>query len=120
MVAPVELRTYSSLMVMGSEGRREQTVRTDQDNGIILSRPIDPDTLERFRREFSEDLDRFGFPPCPGGVMVRNVAWSRPLDEYLEDFRRWIAMPTETSHMNVAIIYDARSVAGGAPEMLST
>jgi CBS domain-containing protein len=112
MVAPAELRTTSCLIVMGSEGRGEQIMRTDQDNGIILAGPVEGETLDAFRREFSGALERFGFPPCPGNVMVRNPAWSKPLTEYLADFRRWIALPDETAHMNVAIIYDAQAVAG--------
>ena len=37
----------------------------------------------------------FGFPPCPGNVMVRNPVWSKPLSDYLADFRRWVALPDE-------------------------
>jgi CBS domain-containing protein len=112
MVAPAELRTTSCLIVMGSEGRGEQTVRTDQDNGIILAGPVEAEALNSFRSEFSGALQKFGFPPCPGNVMVRSPAWSKPLADYLADFRRWIALPDEDAHMNVAIIYDARAVAG--------
>jgi CBS domain-containing protein len=114
MIAPAELRTSSCLIVMGSEGRGEQTMRTDQDNGLILAGPVEHETLESFRREFSGALEDFGFPPCPGNVMVRNPAWSKPLADYLADFRRWIALPDQTSHMNVAIIYDAQAIAGNA------
>jgi CBS domain-containing protein len=114
MVAPAELRTASCLIVMGSEGRGEQTVRTDQDNGIILASPVEAEALNAFRNEFSGALQNFGFPPCPGNVMVRNPAWSKPLADYLLDFRRWITLPDEAAHMNVAIIYDAQAVAGDA------
>jgi CBS domain-containing protein len=114
MIAPAELRTSSCLIVMGSEGRGEQTMRTDQDNGLILAGPVEQETLEAFRREFSGALEDFGFPPCPGNVMVRNPTWSKPLADYLADFRRWIALPEQASHMNVAIIYDAQAIAGNA------
>ena len=114
MVAPAELRTSGCLIVMGSEGRGEQTVRTDQDNGIILAEPVEGKTLDCFRNEFSGALESFGFPPCPGNVMVRNPAWSKPLSDYLADFRRWITLPDQAAHMNVAIIYDAQAVAGDA------
>jgi CBS domain-containing protein len=112
MVSPAEMRTTSCLMVMGSEGRGEQIMRTDQDNGIILAGPIEAGVLDAFRKEFSGSLEGFGFPPCPGNVMVRSPAWSKTLSDYLVDFQRWIALPDETSHMNVAIIYDAKAVAG--------
>lgn len=112
MVAPAELRTGGCLIVMGSEGRGEQTMRTDQDNGLILDGPVDSQTLDSFRNEFSGALESFGFPPCPGNVMVNNPAWSRPLADYLAEFRRWVALPDEAAHMNVAIIYDAQAIAG--------
>jgi CBS domain-containing protein len=114
LVAPEEVRASSCLIVMGSEGRGEQTVRTDQDNGLILAGPIDEAVLEAFRIDFSGALADFGFPPCPGNVMVRNPVWSKPLSNYLVDFRRWVALPDEAAHMNVAIFYDARAVAGDA------
>jgi CBS domain-containing protein len=115
MTAPAELRTGSCLIVMGSEGRGEQTMRTDQDNGLILAGPVERETLESFRNAFSGALESFGFPPCPGNVMVSNPAWSRPLTDYLAEFRRWVALPDEAAHMNVAIIYDAQAIAGNAP-----
>jgi len=114
MVAPAEFRSTGCLIVMGSEGRGEQTVRTDQDNGLILSEPVDEATLAAFRADFSTALTSFGFPPCPGNVMVSNPAWSRPLSDYLADFRGWMALPGNDAHMNVAIFYDARAVAGDA------
>jgi CBS domain-containing protein len=114
MIAPDEIRSGGCLVVMGSEGRGEQTVRTDQDNGLILADPVDEATLTRFRADFSSALEDFGFPPCPGNVMVRNPAWSKPLADYLADFRRWLALPDEAAHMNVAIFYDASAVAGDA------
>jgi CBS domain-containing protein len=114
MVAPAEFRTSGCLIVMGSEGRGEQTMRTDQDNGLILPGPVDNTTLDTFRADFSGALADFGFPPCPGNVMVRNPVWSKPLSNYLADFRRWVTLPDDDSHMNVAIFYDARAVAGDA------
>jgi CBS domain-containing protein len=104
---------------MGSEGRGEQTVRTDQDNGLILSDAVDPDMLDRFRADFTSALERFGFPPCPGNVMVRNPLWSRRLADYVDQFRSWIIMPDADSHMNVAIFYDSAPVAGRS-ELLDT
>ena len=46
--------------------------------------------------------------------MVSNPVWSKPLSDYLADFRNWMAIPDSTSHLNVAIFYDARAVAGDA------
>lgn len=112
LIAPPDLRKRACLIVMGSEGRGEQTVRTDQDNGLILAEPVDQAMLDGFRAEFTAALEDFGFPPCPGNVMVRNPFWSKPIDAYIADFHRWVAAPDENAMMNVAIFYDAVAVSG--------
>ncbi len=61
-------------------------MRTDQDNALILAEPVDEAVLDHFRNDFTAALESFGFAPCPGNVMVRNPAWSRPLADYLARF----------------------------------
>jgi CBS domain-containing protein len=65
IVAPAEIRTSGCLIVMGSEGRGEQTVRTDQDNGLILAGPVDNAALDKFRTDFSGALAASAFRPAP-------------------------------------------------------
>ena len=65
MVAPAEIRTSGCLIVMGSEGRGEQTVRTDQDNGLILAGPVDKATLDTFRSRFFKRAGRFRLSALP-------------------------------------------------------
>jgi len=117
LVAPESIAENGCLIVMGSEGRGEQTVRTDQDNGLILSGPVPDEDLAAFRDAFTGALERFGFPPCPGDVMVRNPQWSKTADDYRADFRRWLTLRDENAHMNIAIFYDAEAVAGD-PDLL--
>jgi CBS domain-containing protein len=119
LVAPPSIRNAGCLMVMGSEGRREQTVRTDQDNGLLLAEPVDAGELEAFRRDFTAALERFGFPPCPGNVMVRNPQWSQPIDGFVRQIRDWVLKPDETNAMNLGIFFDAVAVAGRA-ELVAT
>ena len=114
LLCPAELQGKACLIVMGSEGRGEQTIRTDQDNGLILSEPVDEAVLQQFREKFSGALASFGFPPCPGHVMVDNPLWSRTVDDYVADFSHWLTAPDEQGAMNVAIFYDAEAVAGDA------
>ena len=114
LVAPKSIRESGCLIVMGSEGRGEQTFRTDQDNGLILSEPVPEAELEKFRAGVFDALEQCGFPPCPGEVMVRNPVWSKTLDEYRDDFRRWLALGDGAGPMNVAIFYDAEATAGDA------
>jgi CBS domain-containing protein len=114
LVAPKSIRESGCLIVMGSEGRGEQTFRTDQDNGLILAAPVPPADLQTFRTDTFDALEQCGFPPCPGEVMVRNPVWSKTLDEFRHDFRCWLALSDETGVMNIAIFYDARAMAGDA------
>lgn len=112
LIAPEAIRERGCLMVMGSEGRGEQTVRTDQDNGLLLDGAVAEEDLVRFRREFGAALERFGFPPCPGNVMVSNPQWSQPLESFLAQIRGWVMTPDEMSAMNLGIFFDAVAVAG--------
>ena len=114
LVAPKSIREAGCFFVMGSEGRGEQTFRTDQDNGLILAAPVPEEDLARFRADVFDALAQCGFPPCPGEVMARNPVWSKTLEEYRDDFRRWLALSDETGTMNVAIFYDAGATAGDA------
>jgi CBS domain-containing protein len=112
MVAPPSIRDAGCLMIMGSEGRGEQTVRTDQDNGLLLAAPVPEADLASFRAAFTGALERFGFPPCPGNVMVRNPQWSQPVDDFIRQIKTWIMTPDEFSAMNLGIFFDAVGVAG--------
>jgi CBS domain-containing protein len=111
-VAPSSIRAAGCLMIMGSEGRGEQTVRTDQDNGLLLAEAVPEDDLAAFRDRFTQALKAFGFPPCPGNVMVRNPQWSQPIDGFLRQLRGWVLAASEDSAMNLGIFSDAVAVAG--------
>jgi CBS domain-containing protein len=112
LVASPTIREAGCLIVMGSEGRGEQTVRTDQDNGLLLSHPVPEDELQAFRDGFTDALEKFGFPPCPGNVMVRNPQWSQPIDSFMRQLKSWIIAPTDESPMNLGIFFDAVTVIG--------
>jgi CBS domain-containing protein len=114
LIAPPSIRERGSLIVMGSEGRGEQTFRTDQDNGLILSAPVPAEDLARFGADLFAALEACGFPPCPGEVMARNPLWSKTVEEFRDDFRRWLALSDDAGVMNIAIFYDAEAVAGEA------
>ncbi|HEY9361419.1 MAG TPA: DUF294 nucleotidyltransferase-like domain-containing protein [Xanthobacteraceae bacterium] len=112
VIAPPSIRDAGCLMLMGSEGRGEQTVRTDQDNGLLLAAPVPDTDVVSFRAAFTAALERFGFPPCPGDVMVRNPQWSQPVDDFIRQIKSWIMMPDESSAMNLGIFFDAVGVTG--------
>jgi CBS domain-containing protein len=118
LIAPQNIREQGCLFVMGSEGRGEQTVRTDQDNGLLLAAKLPEADLAAFRRAFTEALHSFGFPSCPGNVMVQNPVWSQPVDSLVKQLKSWILAPGGESAMNLGIFCDAVSVAGRADLLL--
>ena len=109
--APV---TYCWL-VFGSEGRREQTLRTDQDNGLAYADDADATAAAWFHALAQATIDGLiavGFPPCPGGVMASNPEWCQPLATWESHFRRWMAHPTPQHVLAVSMYFDARPLAG--------
>ena len=116
LVAPPALVAESCLFVMGSEGRGEQMLKTDQDNGLILREGANSSEAEVADacRRFSAALRDFGYPDCPGGIMVSNPAWRRGVGEFKGIVRNWLLRPDPQGLMALAIFIDAHPVAGDA------
>ncbi|HYD32318.1 MAG TPA: putative nucleotidyltransferase substrate binding domain-containing protein [Azospirillaceae bacterium] len=112
LLAPPDLVANSCLIVMGSEGRAEQILKTDQDNGLILRDGYTCPELARITDQFTQTLIRMGYPPCDGNIMVRNPEWTKSVHDYCDTIHRWIHHPDEASQLNLAIFYDAAPVAG--------
>lgn len=114
ILAPPELYEQSCLIVMGSEGRGEQILKTDQDNGLIIRDSVDPELARTVSEQFSATLTRLGYPPCPGNIMVSNAEWRKTLDEYKRMVAQWCRAPSPDAMMKLAIFVDAKAVAGDA------
>jgi CBS domain-containing protein len=115
MVAPPALVNNSCLFVMGSEGRGEQLLKTDQDNGLVLRDGYTaPPDLDAICRRFSEVLASFGYPECPGRIMVSNPDWRGTVAGFGQRVRQWLLQPEGDSLMQLAIFLDAHAVAGDA------
>jgi len=99
-------------LVLGSEGRMEQVLLSDQDNALVY-RDDDPDAAAYFR-DLAElvvgALLEAGFPPCAGGYMATN--WCRPLPQWLRTFRHWIDAPEPQALVEAAVFLDFRAVHG--------
>lgn len=112
IIIPSDMQPHVCLLVMGSEGRGEQIMKTDQDNAIVyrdgLVWPEMQDTLNKF----SQTLIEFGFPPCPGNIMVSNPKWVKSLGEWTKMLSDWAASCEGDAQMNLAIAVDAKPVAG--------
>jgi len=105
-------------IVMGSEGRSEQTLSTDQDNGLVFrSRPGIADDAMRERllpiaRRINDALDRAGYRLCPGNIMGSNPQWCASFDEWRTKFSRWIDSGSPEALLHGAIFFDLRGLTG--------
>ena len=113
-IAPPELVDNSCLVVMGSEGRGEQILKTDQDNALLLRDGFAFDGLEAVAERFNAALADFGYPPCPGGIMLTNALWRQPLAAFRDTLRGWVYDAEPEGVMHLAIFLDAVAVAGDA------
>ncbi|HNT39094.1 MAG TPA: putative nucleotidyltransferase substrate binding domain-containing protein [Rubrivivax sp.] len=112
LLAPPELAANSCLLVMGSEGRGEQILKTDQDNALLLRDGFEFEGLNGVATHFAAALAEFGYPPCPGGIMVTSARWRQPLSSFRESLRQWLYGHDPEGPMNLAIFFDAAAVAG--------
>lgn len=102
-------------LALGSEGRSEQTIATDQDNALILA----DDTTEAqrgkalaFGRAVNQALDACGYPLCRGGIMAGEPACCLTLRQWRERFAHWIEHGAPEDLLNASIFFDFRALAG--------
>ena len=111
-IVPESLWKKACLIVMGSEGRKEQMLKTDQDNALIIADDADVEAFRPYMQRFTQTLIEFGFPPCEGNIMVSNPYWCKSYSAYEKELERWFDEPSMDGMMNQAIFFDAIAVAG--------
>mgnify|MGYP001217590112 CR=1 FL=1 len=113
-LSPEALIGKSCLVVMGSEGRGEQILKTDQDNALIIADDceISDEEILEFTNKYTEVLVDFGFPRCEGNIMVSNPYWCRRQKDFKDLIYEWITKPSGDNFMNLAIFYDAVCATG--------
>jgi CBS domain-containing protein len=112
IMIPADMQPHVCLLVMGSEGRGEQIMKTDQDNAIIHRDGLVWPEMQETLNKFSQTLIEFGFPPCPGNIMVSNPQWVKSLGGWTKMLSDWAASGEGEAQMNLAIAVDAKPVAG--------
>ncbi len=101
-------------LALGSEGREEQTIATDQDNALLLA----PEEAARrdawlvFAASVNNALADCGFPLCKGGVMARNPALCLTQEEWQARFAGWLDAGSPQALLNASIYFDFRGLAG--------
>ena len=112
LVVPSELKKNACLIVMGSEGRNEQIIKTDQDNALVIKDGIDVEQYRPYMQHITDHLIDFGYPRCKGNIMVSNPFWCKTVSEYKNETKRWIEAPDMQNYMDLAIFFDSFAVAG--------
>lgn len=107
-----------AFLALGSEGRREQTLATDQDNAIVYHNP-NPNEEFAAREYFlnlgskvCNALSFSGFPLCKGGIMAKNEDWCKNFDEWQALVGSWLGNPNPQEILNICIFFDFRPVYG--------
>ena len=107
-----------AFMVMGSEGRKEQTLKTDQDNAIIYE-DQPQESAEKVHSYFlslaasiCSDLHAVGYSFCKGDIMAQNPKWCQPLSVWKDYFRSWIRFAYPEDLLNCTIFFDLRCAYG--------
>jgi CBS domain-containing protein len=105
-------------LLMGSEGRCEQTLATDQDNGIIFAATAERGAesvrtaILAVAGRINRALDRAGYRLCPGRIMACNPQWALSLDEWRHRFESWIHSGSPEALLHGAIFFDLRPLHG--------
>jgi len=100
-------------MVMGSEGRMEETLYTDQDNAIVYEDNVaDVSYFNQLSKQITEDLHKIGYNRCKGDIMASNAKWCKSLSEWKQYFTDWTQSPDPQNVLDSSIFFDFRCVYG--------
>jgi len=111
----VRLPRSAAFLVMGSEGRSEQTLRTDQDNAIVYADTVTAEEMKQiklFAARIVERLEQIGVPRCPGGIMASNRQWVHNISAWQRILTRWISTPTLKNMVKFGMFQDMRVIHG--------
>ena len=112
LIVPDEVMTNTCLIVMGSEGRGEQIMRTDQDNALILRDGYTHPDLPEFADTFNQHLADLGYPLCDGNIMMTNPMWRQPLKQFNAQIGLWFRNTDPMHGIYLSAILDGEYVCG--------
>jgi len=107
-----------SFVALGSGGRKEQTLISDQDNAIIFENisnekfNIIKNYFDEFAKYVCNGLNECGYEFCPGLAMANNPKWTQPIDNWIEYFHQWIANSSQQDLIDISIYFDFRHIYG--------
>lgn len=112
LIVPKHLHDHCCLLVLGSEGRGEQILKTDQDNALIIKDGLHWHQFAPLMEKLTHTLQQLGYPLCKGQVMVNNPDWVKSQLDWKKSLSAWAQSNTPHSVMSLAIMADALAIAG--------
>jgi CBS domain-containing protein len=111
----IRLPEGAAFLALGSEGRQEQTLRTDQDNAIVYRDDLAPAAVQQvriFAERIVAALATVGVPLCPGNMMASNPDWCHSLSDWKECIEQWVTRPDPDSTVHFGVFQDLRVIHG--------
>ena len=107
-------------LVFGSQARKDQSLGSDQDNGLLLERTPDAKEAEYFSalgKFVCEGLAACGIRSCPGNIMASNPKWRMSKEQWQQTFQQWITSSAPSALLHASIFFDIRCVYGDAQQV---
>lgn len=107
-----------SWLALGSQGRKEQLLITDQDNALVFENVAEADYDKtktyflKLAEKVTDKLNKIGYEMCPADMMASNPSWCLSVDEWKAQFDSWITKPTEQTIMMCTIFFDYTRIYG--------
>ncbi|NTV50876.1 MAG: CBS domain-containing protein [Geobacteraceae bacterium] len=111
----IRLPPGAAYLSLGSEGRQEQTLRTDQDSAIVYHDDLSIDDIaevKKFAERIVSSLETIGVPLCPGNMMASNPEWCHSLSVWKELIEHWINRPDPDATVHFGVFQDLRVLHG--------
>ncbi|WP_019520853.1 DUF294 nucleotidyltransferase-like domain-containing protein [Faucicola boevrei] len=120
LIVPKVVFDNTAVFVMGSEGRGEQIMRTDQDNALIIhdnffnnsDNYLKKEHLQAYADTFNRVLNDFGYPFCDGNIMMKNAMWQLSLADFKSQISSWYLTPDSQNLIYLATLLDAHFICG--------
>ena len=112
LIVPDDVMVNTCLIVMGSEGRGEQIMRTDQDNALIIRDGYSHPDLAQFADTFNTHLATLGYPLCDGNIMMTNPMWRQPIGAFKTQISVWFRNTDPMHGIYLSAIFDGEYVCG--------
>ncbi|WP_201617400.1 DUF294 nucleotidyltransferase-like domain-containing protein [Psychrobacter urativorans] len=112
LIVPDEVVKNTCVIVMGSEGRGEQIMRTDQDNALIIRDGFSHPDLAESADTFNNHLAILGYPLCDGNIMMTNPMWRQPLKPFKAQISLWFRNTDPMHSIYLSAILDGEYVCG--------